>query len=335
MSFLTPFRVAASQRPACLSEIVRGSGRVGSLDTNRDAARACRRQLEGQEIVNAESAGDPLPLLTMKLAAPLPVPGLLPRAELVERLIEAPERICLISAPAGWGKSSLLAAWAQAEDGRRPFAFLRLETGDDSGPIFWTYVLAALRTVYPGLLPHADEALRSPGMDPMRRIVPMVLNELTKFDDSMVLVLDDYHVITSKEIHASVAHFVDHLPPSLRLVIATRSDPPLPWGRLRASGGLLEIRARSLAFSDEEAAEFLGKRFGLVLDGPEIRVLCSRTEGWPAALQLVGLSLRGVDDRRAFVTRLGGDDRNLADYLIGEVLEGVATSCSAPRCSIS
>jgi LuxR family maltose regulon positive regulatory protein len=262
----------------------------------------------------------------MKLAAPVSVPGLLPRADVVTQLIEAPQRVWLLSAPAGWGKTSLLAAWRDAEQGRRPFAFLRLEDGDDSGPVFWSYLIAALRTVHPGLVAGVDELLRGPEVDPIDRIAPLLLNELAEIDQPMVLVLDDYHVITRDEVHHSVAHIIDHLPSSLQLVIATRSDPPLSLVRLRASGDLAEIRAGSLGFSEEEAAAFLSRRFAVDLDRADIQVLCHRTEGWPAALQLAGLSLQGAQDRKEFVHRFAGDDRNVADYLTGEVLEEVSSA---------
>jgi LuxR family maltose regulon positive regulatory protein len=264
------------------------------------------------------------PLLATKVVVPVAAPGLLPRASLVASLSSASSRLVLVSAPAGWGKTSLIAAWVAAERGRRPFAFLHLETGDDVGAVFWTYVIMALRTVHPALVPSADELLRSPGTDPMRRIVPSLLNELAEIDRDMVLVFDDYHVIAADDIHASVSFFIDHLPPSVRLVLATRADPNLPLGRLRASADLLEIRSDQLGFSDSEATELLRTRFDVTLDPPSVQVLLGRTEGWPAALQLAGLSLRGAKDPTEVVDRFGGDDRNVVDYLMSEVFGTVS-----------
>ena len=274
--------------------------------------------------MNSDTSGDVSPLLRIKLAPPLPVANMLPRPDLVARLAGTEWRVCLISAPAGWGKTSLLAALYENEPEQRRFAFLRLEEGDDDSPIFWTYVIAALRSVHPRLMADADEALRTPGIDPMHQIVPQLINELAELEDPTVLVLDDYQMVGREDIHNSLAHLIDHLPASLRLVIATRSDPPLPVSRLRASGALVEIRAGQLGFSSSEAADFLDRRFGVELDAQSAEDLRERTEGWPAGLQLAGLSLAGEPDPSVFVERFAGDDRNVADYLINEVFRGVA-----------
>jgi LuxR family maltose regulon positive regulatory protein len=282
----------------------------------------------GQRLVDPGDVGSACerfgPLLATKVLVPVAAPGLLARRGLVASLSSASSRLVLVSAPAGWGKTSLMAAWVAAEKGRRPFAFLRLETGDSIGAVFWTYVITALRTVHPALMPSADELLRSPGTDPMRRIVPSLLNELAEIDREMVLVFDDYHVIATDDIHASVSFFIDHLPPSVRLVIATRADPNLPLARLRAAGDLLEIRSHQLGFTESEATELLSNRFGVTINPPSVQVLLGRTEGWPAALQLAGLSLRGAKDPTEVVDRFGGDDRNVVDYLMSEVLGKVS-----------
>ena len=264
------------------------------------------------------------PLLMVKLAPPALPPGVLPRPDVVEPLVDGAEQLALISAPAGWGKTSLLAEWLGAEQGRRSTAFLRLDEGDDAGPLFWSYLIAALRTVHPGLAAGADTALRSPEADPMRQVVPSLLNELTEADSDLVLVLDDYHVISRSDIHESVGYLIDHLPPSLRLAISTRADPPLSLSRLRASGNLVELRAGDLAFSVAETAEFLRRRFGVDLDYSDAEALRRRTEGWPAAVQLAGLSLHDSEDPSGFIARFAGDDRNVADYLIGVALGSVS-----------
>ena len=194
----------------------------------------------------------PAALLAAKLAQPVPMAGLLPRSDVVAELVASPGKLILISAPAGWGKTSLLTAWLETEANERPFAFLRLEDGDDDAAVFWTYVIAALRTIHPGFMASEDEALRTPGMDPMRLVVPQLVNELGEIDEPIVLVLDDFHLTTQPSLHESVRYLVDHLPPKVCLVIATRADPPLPLGRLRASGEMTEIRSAQLALTPAE-----------------------------------------------------------------------------------
>ena len=273
--------------------------------------------------VDPDVTSDVSPLLTIKLAPPVPATNLLLRSELVSRLTDPGWKFGLISAPAGWGKTSLTAAWhAEGSDSAR-FAFLRLEASDDDAPLFWTYVIAALRTVHPELMAGKDASLRTPGVNPMRLVVPELINELAAIEEPTFLVLDDYHLIGQEEIHSSVAHLIEHLPPQLNLVIATRSDPPLPLSRLRVSGAMLEIRAGQLGFSHDEAIEFLDRRFGIELDNESTESLRRRTEGWPAGLQLAGLSLVGEPNPQEFVGRFAGDDRNVADYLISEVFKNV------------
>ena len=269
-------------------------------------------------------AGLSAPLLTIKLVPPVLSPRSLPRPEVVERLVDADEQVLIITAPAGWGKTSLLGAWLDAEQGRRPAAYLHLEEGDDSGPVFWTYVVAALRRARRELAAGAEEALRSPDVDPMRDVVPSLLNELTEIDEALLVVLDDYHVISREDIHNSVEYLIDHLPPRVQLAIATRADPRMPLGRLRASGNLMEFRAQDLAFSAPETAELLRRRFAVDLDGGSVELLRRRTEGWPAAVHLAGVSLQDSADASEFVSRFAGDDRNVADFLMGEALERVS-----------
>lgn len=264
------------------------------------------------------------PLLTIKLLPPVPTTRSLPRQEIVERLMDADEQVLLISAPAGWGKTSLLAAWLDAEQGRRPAAYVRLEEGDDTGPVFWTYVVAAVRRAWPELAAGAEEALRSPDVDPMRDVVPTLLNGLTEAARALLLVLDDYHVISREGVHRSVGYLIDHLPPGVQLAIATRADPRLGLGRLRASGNLMELRAQDLAFSAWETGELLRRRFDVDLDAGSVELLRRRTEGWPAAIHLAGVSLQDAVDAGGFVSRFAGDDRNVADFLIGEALGRVS-----------
>ncbi len=263
------------------------------------------------------------PLLTVKLVQPRPSPHLLLRPELVERLADGAPRVYLISAPAGWGKTSLLSAWLSERDGQHT-AFLRLEGSDDAAPLFWLYVIAALRKVLPGLVDGADDALRSPDVDPMQEVVPSLLNELAESGQPLLLVLDDYHVISEPAIQSSVGYLIDHLPPGVQLAISTRTDPHLPLGRLRASGDLMEVRAHDLAFSSRETSELLRSRFAVDLDDDDVDLLRRRTEGWPAAVHLAGLSLREAEEATEFVGRFAGDDRNIADFLIAEALGTVS-----------
>jgi LuxR family maltose regulon positive regulatory protein len=264
------------------------------------------------------------PLLTMKLISPVPTPRDLPRPEVVERLVDADAQVILITAPAGWGKTLLLAAWLDVEQDRRPAAYLRLEEGDDASPVFWTYAVAAVRRARPDLAADADRALRGPDVDPMRDIVPSLLNELAELDEPLLVVLDDYHVISCHEVHRSVAYLIDHLPPGVQLAIASRADPRLPLGRLRANGSLVELRAHDLAFSETETAELLERRFAVQLDDERVELLRRRTEGWPAAIHLAGVSMRDAEDPGEFVVRFTGDDRNVADFLMGEALVRVS-----------
>lgn len=259
-------------------------------------------------------------LVASKLSQPPARPELIPRTQLVAQLNEKQQKLCLVSAPAGWGKSSLLASWLNDAPDPDRFSFLRLEESDDDAAVFWSYAIAALQTLYPDLQVDSEEALQTPGVDPMRRVVPQLVNELARAEGESVLVLDDYHHVTDPAIHRSVLYLLDHLPPVLRVVIATRSDPPLQLGRLRASGEMLEMRAAQLALTTEEAHRLLQVRFDLDLDAADIELLCRRTEGWPAALQLAGLSLQRDPDHTGFVRSFAGDDRSVADYLTGEVL---------------
>lgn len=266
-----------------------------------------------------ESPGGVPPLVRTKLAPPIPARALQGRPTLVEMLMSS-RRLVVLSAPAGWGKTSLLAAWHAAEQQRRRFAFVRLGAGDDLAPIFWSYVIAALRTLEPELAPEVDIMLSEPHVDPIEEVVPALINGLSAIEEPIVLALDDYHLVTNSKVHEGVLRLIDDLPTPVGLAIATRSDPPLPLARLRASGDLAEIRAGHLSFGEVETATFLRERFGVELQADGVRQLCERTEGWPAGLQLAGLSLEREGDPAAFVDRFAGDDRNVADYLVGEVI---------------
>jgi len=272
-----------------------------------------------------DRAGDAAPspdaeLVWTKLRPPTPRAGLLPRARLTSRLEAGLRgRLCLLGAPAGFGKTTLLAQW-YAGAGR--VAWVSLDEGDNEPARFWAYVIAALRTVDPGVGSVALQALRRPGADLRRTVLPSLLNELSTLDTRLALVLDDYHAVTSPACHASLAYFLDHLPPGVRVALATRADPPLPLATMRARGELTEIRMAELEFTDEEASALLNGALGLRLAGEDVARLAERTEGWPAGLVLAGLSLRGRQDASSFIASFHGDNRHVADYLGAEVLAG-------------
>jgi LuxR family transcriptional regulator, maltose regulon positive regulatory protein len=240
------------------------------------------------------------------------------RAELVQRLRgDTGRALTVLAAPPGFGKTTLLAAWLAEAD---RVAWLSLDEDDNDPARFFLYAVAALRSVEPGLGAQALAAHRTPGAALVDVVLPILLNELAAQEMEFVLVLDDYHLITNDEIHEALAYLVERMPASFRLVLATREDPPLPLGRLRARGQLAELRAGELRFSDEETTAFLNNALGLGLSVEDIERLQMRTEGWPAALYLAALTLRGRSDPSSVIGAFAGDDRHVVDYLTGEVL---------------
>jgi LuxR family maltose regulon positive regulatory protein len=261
------------------------------------------------------------------LAAKLRAPGLrrdlVPRPALVEHVAAGTaQRLTLLAAPAGWGKTTLLAAWQHHERGARRFAWLSVDPWDNDPVRFWTYVVEAIRTVEPLVGADALALLQARGTRLVENVLPALVNDLEPLGERVVLVLDDYHLIENEEIHEALVFLLDHLPRSLHLVIATRFDPPLPIARMRARGELLEIRAQELRFSPEESASFLNEVLGLGLEHEDVLRLHERTEGWAAGLYLAVLSLRGRPDPRPFIAAFAGDDRHVVDYLAAEVLRG-------------
>ena len=265
------------------------------------------------------------PLLETKLYRPGPRPGLVPRPRLTEQLDRgAAAKLTLVSAPAGFGKSRLLAEWLSgpsASAGERSAAWVALDAGDNEPVTFWSYLIAALRTVEPGIGANELELLSSPQPPPIELVLTTLLNGLGATGSDIVLVLDDYHLIDSREIQDAMAFLLDHLPPRLHLVIASRADPALSLARLRARGELVEIRAADLRFTPDEAATYLNEVMGLRLAAADVVALEGRTEGWIAALQLAALSMQGRDDAAGFIAGFAGDDRYIVDYLAEEVLQ--------------
>ena len=269
-----------------------------------------------------EVTGSPRPeLLWTKLVAPAPRAGLLPRAGLQSLLQSSLQaKLCLVGAPAGSGKTTLLAQWGQAAGGGR-VAWVSLEERDNDPTRLWSYLVAALRTVEPGVGTVALEALRGPSVELERVVVPSLVNDLAAVSGPLVLVLDDYHLITDPICHQSLGLFLDQLPADVHVVLSTRVDPPLPLARMRARGELAELRVAELQFTDEETAELLNDSMGLALAAEDVARLAERTEGWAAGLVLAGLSLRGRPDPSGFIASFSGDDRHVADYLVAEVLD--------------
>jgi LuxR family maltose regulon positive regulatory protein len=257
-------------------------------------------------------------VLGTKLHVPAARPNLVPRQRLTGRMTEGLPRVVLVSAPAGFGKTTLLTQWLRTSDAGRRVAWVSLDGGDNDPARFLEHVVAALASVCE--LPETSRLMADGGTPPTQAVLTSVVNELDAHSGATVLALDDYHVIDAAQAHAVAAFLLDHAPPQLTLAIATRSDPPLPLPRLRARGELLELRAADLRFTDDETSMFLNRVMGLVLSPEDVKALATRTEGWVAGLQLAGLSLQGVEDSRGFVQDFTGTNRFILDYLVDEVL---------------
>jgi LuxR family maltose regulon positive regulatory protein len=227
-------------------------------------------------------------------------------------------KLALISAPAGFGKTTLVSEWAAVCD--RPVAWLSLDEGDNDPARFLTYLVAALQTIAPKIGAGVLAALQSPQPPPSEAILTTLLNEITTLPDHFILVLDDYHVIDSKPVDEALTFLLKHLPPQMHLVITTREDPQLPLARLRARGQLTELRATDLRFTPSEAAEFLNQLMGLNLSEEDIAALEARTEGWIAGLQLAAISMQGHQDTASFIKSFTGSHHFVLDYLVEEVL---------------
>ena len=268
----------------------------------------------------------PTALLETKLYVPRSRRGLVPRPRLSERLDRgAASTLMLVSAPAGFGKTTLLTEWLAAGpaapgDGRLA-AWLSLDRSDSDPGSFWTYVIAALRTAAPGVGESALTLLRAPQPPPIETVLTALLNDLAAMTREIVLVLDDYQVIDTRAVQDGMAFLLDHAPAGLHVVIAGRADPALPLARLRARGELAETRAAELRFTPDEAAAYLNETMGLPLTARDVAALEGRTEGWIAALQLAALSMQGREDVAGFIAGFAGDDRYVVDYLAEEVLQ--------------
>ncbi len=265
------------------------------------------------------------PLLETKLYVPRRRSELVSRPRLSERLHRGLGcKLMLVSAPAGFGKTTLLGEWLAPPAGsgtERAMAWLSLDRNDNDPATFWTYVIAALRTVTPGIGASTLSLLQQAQPSPVRLLLTTLINEVNADAADMVLVLDDYHVIDSPEVQDGVSFLLEHLPPRLHLVIVSRADPALPLASLRARGELVEVRAADLRFTTDEAAAYLNGTMGLELTHEDVGALEGRTEGWIAALQLAALSMEGREDAAGFIAGFAGDDRYVVDYLVEEVLK--------------
>ena len=266
------------------------------------------------------------PILATKLYIPPPRPNVVLRPRLIERLNEGLHRkLTLISAPAGFGKTTLVSEWVAGIE--RLAAWLSLDEGDNDPTRFLTYLVAALQTIAPNIGEGVLGVLQSPQPPPTESILTALLNEITTLPDHFILVLDDYHVIDAKPVDQALTFLLEHLPPQMHLVITTREDPQLPLARLRARGQLTELRAADLRFTPAEAAEFLNQVMGLNLSAEDIAALEDRTEGWIAGLQLAALSMQGHQDVPGFIRAFAGDHRYIVDYLVEEVLQRQPERC--------
>jgi LuxR family transcriptional regulator, maltose regulon positive regulatory protein len=261
-----------------------------------------------------------MPMLATKLYIPPPRPHVVSRPRLIERLNEGLYgKLTLISAPAGFGKTTLVSAWLA--DCKRPGAWLSLDEGENDPARFLTYLVAAVQTIAPTIGKGLLGVLHSPQPPSTEALLTTLLNDLTTIRDPFVLVLDDYHVLDAQPVDQALTYLVEHLPPQMHLVIATREDPRLPLTRLRARGHLTELRAADLRFTSSEAADFLTHVMGLPLSAEDIGLLATRTEGWIAGLQLAALSLQGHHDATRFIQSFTGSHKFVLDYLVEEVLE--------------
>ncbi|MEJ2736372.1 MAG: LuxR C-terminal-related transcriptional regulator [Anaerolineae bacterium] len=260
-------------------------------------------------------------LLTTKLYIPPVRRELVTRPKLLERLNAGLNRkLTLVSAPAGYGKTTLISAWLHTAD--LPFTWLSLDKGDNDPIRFFTYLVAALQEVDAQMGCTVQERLEAPQPPSLESLVAMLINDIASTPRRFIVVLDDHHTIVERAIHEGIRFLVDRQPPQMHLVIATRQDPPLPISRLRARGELTEIRRQELRFTPEETADFFNRSLGLGLSASEMAILGERTEGWIVGLQLAGLSMQGhdVENRTRFIDEFSGRHHFILDYLTDEVL---------------
>ncbi|UCH58756.1 MAG: hypothetical protein JSV61_11125, partial [Anaerolineales bacterium] len=265
------------------------------------------------------------PLLATKLFIPATRPDLVPRPRLMAKLnqtLQAP--LTIISAPAGFGKTTLVSSWHRVGTGKdHPLTWLSLDSNDNQREVFFTYLLAALKALHPDIVRSSAEIMQTRQLPPSEVILAALINDISSFPQNFFLVLEDYQFITDENVHKAMAFLVENMPPPMRLIILTRVDPPLPLPRLRARNQLIEIRAADLRFELNEAVQFLREIMRLQLSDQEVKALLHRTEGWITGLQLAALSLQTHDQSTLseFITKFSGSNRYILDFLSDEVLE--------------
>jgi LuxR family maltose regulon positive regulatory protein len=261
------------------------------------------------------------PLLSSKYRVPSQRADAVPRDRLAERLGSAiHEPLTVLAAPAGFGKTTLLTQWLGDASARgAAVAYLGLDRRDNDPALFWSYLVTAIQSVVPGFGVATLQRLAASSVDDAT--LAAMLNEIEDLSIDLVVALDDYHVIEAPGVHDGMAFVLEHQPPQLHVILATRADPPLPIAQIRARGRLVEVRAADLRFTVDEAAAYLNAAMGLALTDHDVAALEERTEGWIAALQLAALSLQGRSDASAFIAGFAGDDHYVVDYLAEEVLD--------------
>jgi LuxR family maltose regulon positive regulatory protein len=273
-------------------------------------------------------------VLKTKLYIPPVRPGLVSRPRLIERLEERLHLGCkltLVSAPAGFGKTTLVTEWLRSAErsftpgplAQARVGWLSLDEGDNDPIRFWTYLIAAIQAVHPEVGDEARQIVGSPPFRSAEWVVVSLLNEIAELSRDLILVLDDYHAIQAEQIHGGLDYLLEHQPPNLHLVLIARVDPPLPLARLRAHGQLIEIRAVDLEFSADEAATLFDDVMNLQLKPEQVAALHLRTEGWIVGLQLAALSLRGHPAYDTFIEHFTGSQQVILDYLTEEVLRAL------------
>jgi len=266
----------------------------------------------------------PIPLLQTKLFAPLVPPELVSRPRLIERFEAGLHRkLTLVSAPAGFGKTTFLTEWAhQHKEGSQvqlPVGWVSLDKDDNDLPRYWTYFIAALQTIHPDLGQSITDMIQSPQPPPVESFLTSLINEMNKRTDPFLLILDDYHMIENQTIHHAMTFLLEHMPPQMHLVIASRVEPPLPLALLRGRGQLNEFTATDLRFTYGETETFFNEVMKLGLSKLGVKVLENRTEGWVASLQMAAISMRGHNDIQKFIYSFSGSQRYVLDYLTEEV----------------
>ena len=262
------------------------------------------------------------PLITTKLLIPKPRAGLVSRPALLDRIAKGlAGKLTLISASSGYGKTTLISEWCSQQERNYPLAWISLDEGDNDPVNFLSYFLAALQNILEGFGQDVGTILQGSQNPLDSAIWSLLINELSLIPHDFALVLEDYHVIETHEIHQMMIFILEHLPPQMHLVILTRADPPFPLARFRSRGELLEIRAKDLRFSLDDATAFLHDMVGMNLSEKNIQILFERTEGWVTGLQLAALSIQGQDDPSDVISAFGSGYDYIVEYLIEEVLD--------------